>query len=289
MGTFKWPLRIAGMDGQQGREVEATVDTGAAYTTLPASLLRELGIEPMDKGVFLLARRSPCGDGHWESLGDGQRLQRGHSRRVRRGQRPGSAGSLHSGGVEAGGGPYCTATRSPPISLCTRRLRRPPRTFPSCTTAISGSRDLHRPPPLSPTPHQSTPSPPSSPASARGDAARLLLHVGADGDAGQDAQPLQGPPCDVQAYRTAWSAPGRLQAPVLRASAVCCFRSFRWYLSYCVVAAAGGGPLASRHGIAAGPPEPTERAGAGGIQPSQAPPCRRCACARRGRLSSCPP
>ena len=55
MGTFKWPLRIAGMDGQQGREVEATVDTGAAYTTLPASLLRELGIEPIDKRTFLLA------------------------------------------------------------------------------------------------------------------------------------------------------------------------------------------------------------------------------------------
>ena len=55
MGTFKWPLRISSMDGQDEREVEATVDTGAAYTTLPASLLTELGIEPMDKGVFLLA------------------------------------------------------------------------------------------------------------------------------------------------------------------------------------------------------------------------------------------
>ena len=55
MGTFKWPLRISSMDGQQAQDVEATVDTGAAYTTLPGSLLRELGIEPMDKGVFLLA------------------------------------------------------------------------------------------------------------------------------------------------------------------------------------------------------------------------------------------
>ena len=55
METFKWPLRIASMDGQQTQDVEATVDTGAAYTTLPANLLRELGIEPMDKGVFLLA------------------------------------------------------------------------------------------------------------------------------------------------------------------------------------------------------------------------------------------
>ena len=55
MGTFRWPLHISSMDGQQAQEVEATVDTGAAYTTLPGSLLRELGIKPMDKGVFLLA------------------------------------------------------------------------------------------------------------------------------------------------------------------------------------------------------------------------------------------
>ncbi len=55
MGTFKYPLRISSMDGQQERDVEATVDTGAAYTTLPGSLLRELGIEPIDKRTFLLA------------------------------------------------------------------------------------------------------------------------------------------------------------------------------------------------------------------------------------------
>ena len=55
MGTFKWPLRIASMDGQQAQDIEATVDTGAAYTTLPSSLLRELGVEPMGKRRFLLA------------------------------------------------------------------------------------------------------------------------------------------------------------------------------------------------------------------------------------------
>ena len=55
MGTFKWPLRIASMDGQQGREVEATVDTGASFTTLPGSLLRELGVEPTGKRGFLVA------------------------------------------------------------------------------------------------------------------------------------------------------------------------------------------------------------------------------------------
>ena len=55
MGTFKWTLRVASMDGEKSREIEATVDTGAAYTTLPARLLRELGIAPMDKRRFLLA------------------------------------------------------------------------------------------------------------------------------------------------------------------------------------------------------------------------------------------
>lgn len=31
------------------------MDTGAAYTTLPTSLLRELGVEPMGKRRFLVA------------------------------------------------------------------------------------------------------------------------------------------------------------------------------------------------------------------------------------------
>ena len=55
MGTFTWPLRISSMDGQQSLEIEATVDTGAAYTTLPASQLRDLGLQPRGKRRFLLA------------------------------------------------------------------------------------------------------------------------------------------------------------------------------------------------------------------------------------------
>ena len=55
MGTFTWPLRISSMDGQQSLDIEATVDTSAAYTTIPARLLRELGIEPMGTRRFLLA------------------------------------------------------------------------------------------------------------------------------------------------------------------------------------------------------------------------------------------
>ena len=49
------PLRISSMDGQQGQDIEATVDTGASFTTLPSRLLRELGIEATGKRGFLLA------------------------------------------------------------------------------------------------------------------------------------------------------------------------------------------------------------------------------------------
>ena len=55
MGTFKWPLRISSMDGQQVRDIEATVDTGASFTTLPSMLLRDLGIKPTGKRGFLVA------------------------------------------------------------------------------------------------------------------------------------------------------------------------------------------------------------------------------------------
>ena len=55
MGTFTWPLRISSMDGRQGRDIEATVDTGATFTTLPSSLLRELGIEATGRRSFLVA------------------------------------------------------------------------------------------------------------------------------------------------------------------------------------------------------------------------------------------
>ncbi len=76
MGTFSWPLRISGMNGGASREIEATVDTGAAYTTLPARLLRELEIEPMGQRRFLLAdgRRVDMDHGQaWVGI-DGERV-----------------------------------------------------------------------------------------------------------------------------------------------------------------------------------------------------------------------
>ncbi len=74
MGTFSWLLRISSMDGQHTQDIEATVDTGAAYTTLPASLLRELGVEPMGKRRFLLAdgRRIEMDYGEARAIVDGE-------------------------------------------------------------------------------------------------------------------------------------------------------------------------------------------------------------------------
>ena len=55
MGTFRWPMRIAGIDGRQTRDLEAIVDTGAIYTTLPAHLLHGLGVTPTGERRFLVA------------------------------------------------------------------------------------------------------------------------------------------------------------------------------------------------------------------------------------------
>ena len=64
------------MDGQQSRDIEATVDTGAAYTTLPAPLLRELGVEPRGKRRFLLAdgRRVEMDYGEVRATVDGENV-----------------------------------------------------------------------------------------------------------------------------------------------------------------------------------------------------------------------
>ena len=66
MSTFKWPLRISSMDGQQMRDIEAIVGTGVMFTTLPGSLLRELGIEPRGR------RRVPLAAGRHVDLDYGE-------------------------------------------------------------------------------------------------------------------------------------------------------------------------------------------------------------------------
>ena len=53
--TFKSPIRISSMDGRQSRDIEVTVGTDAAYTSVPTSLLREIGVEPNGQRRVLLA------------------------------------------------------------------------------------------------------------------------------------------------------------------------------------------------------------------------------------------
>ena len=49
MGTFTYPIEVVSADGSRSQTVDATVDTGSTYTCLPASLLQELGITPVER------------------------------------------------------------------------------------------------------------------------------------------------------------------------------------------------------------------------------------------------
>ena len=55
MGTSNWPLSVVSADGENVETVDALVDTGAVYTSLPASMLCRLGIVPRRKMKFELA------------------------------------------------------------------------------------------------------------------------------------------------------------------------------------------------------------------------------------------
>ena len=62
MGTFQVELEIGDPQGQHFEPVDALVDSGATYTTLPESLLRKLEVLPLSSANFVLA--------------DGSRLER---------------------------------------------------------------------------------------------------------------------------------------------------------------------------------------------------------------------
>ena len=55
MGTFRVELHVGDPQGQRYEIVEAMVDSGATYTTLPASILTRLGVEALDSASFVLA------------------------------------------------------------------------------------------------------------------------------------------------------------------------------------------------------------------------------------------
>jgi len=55
VGTFHVAIELGSLDGSRWEFVEALVDTGASHSIFPASLLRQLGIEPTERWPFRLA------------------------------------------------------------------------------------------------------------------------------------------------------------------------------------------------------------------------------------------
>jgi predicted aspartyl protease len=75
MGTFTVQIGVGDVRAERFETVEALVDTGATYTVLPASMLRDLQVSPHTRADFLLAdgRRVQHDIGRtWVQL-DGQR------------------------------------------------------------------------------------------------------------------------------------------------------------------------------------------------------------------------
>ena len=114
MGTFRWPLRISSMDGQQGQDIEATVDTGASFTTLPSSLLRELGIEATGKRGVPAGRRAARRDGLRAGVGHDRWRERSHHLGLWTGRDTPFAGGLHPGRFGPSGGPRSSTAGAHP-------------------------------------------------------------------------------------------------------------------------------------------------------------------------------
>jgi len=55
MGTFRVSIEIGGPAGRHYETVEALVDTGATYTSVPRLLLDRLGVVPHVRDTFVLA------------------------------------------------------------------------------------------------------------------------------------------------------------------------------------------------------------------------------------------
>ena len=55
MGTFKVSIEIGDSTAQRYERVDALVDTGGTYTTVPQDLLRRLGVVPHVRDAFILA------------------------------------------------------------------------------------------------------------------------------------------------------------------------------------------------------------------------------------------
>jgi predicted aspartyl protease len=58
MGTFRVNLWVGNLFADAGTTVEALVDTGATYSMIPDSVLRGLGIEPVESRTSRIANGS---------------------------------------------------------------------------------------------------------------------------------------------------------------------------------------------------------------------------------------
>ncbi len=55
MGTFRVRIELGDTAGQHFEAIEALVDTGATYTSVPAPLLERLAVTPHTRDTFVLA------------------------------------------------------------------------------------------------------------------------------------------------------------------------------------------------------------------------------------------
>ena len=55
MGTFKTTVEVGDPQGGRYRPLEATVDTGATYTMIPADVLQDLAVSILERRSFELA------------------------------------------------------------------------------------------------------------------------------------------------------------------------------------------------------------------------------------------
>ena len=55
MGLFTWLFEIGNLNGGPFERVEGLVDTGATYSSVPAGILHNLGIEPTETQEFEMA------------------------------------------------------------------------------------------------------------------------------------------------------------------------------------------------------------------------------------------
>ena len=61
MGTFSVPISIGDPQGERWIEMDALVDTGASITSVPGSILRELGVRPVMSQQFRFAPKAKAG------------------------------------------------------------------------------------------------------------------------------------------------------------------------------------------------------------------------------------